>query len=170
VQRGSLKTLELVKAYSVPVRDERARELVTWYLRTLQKAIDMIWDNIEWEYRFPKLVRKGRRLTVITGLKIRIPMIPKDKVFEKMLRNMLMKDNPYASHWVDAVIRTAYSIMESWRKRYLEGGRKEKKPRMRGFPHSYDPEDSMKAELWAGVTPSGRSPVIWAPIKKALRQ
>jgi hypothetical protein len=24
-----------------------------------------------------------------------------------------MKDNPYAAHWVDAVIRTAYSIMEN---------------------------------------------------------
>jgi putative transposase len=32
-----------------------------------------------------------------------------------------MKDNPYAAHWVDAVIRKAYSIMKSWRKRYLRG-------------------------------------------------
>jgi hypothetical protein len=30
-----------------------------------------------------------------------------------------------------------------------------------GFPHSYEPEEVMKVELWVGVTLSGRSPVIW---------
>jgi hypothetical protein len=29
--------------------------------------------------------------------------------FKKRLRNELMKDNPYATHWVDAVTRTAIS-------------------------------------------------------------
>jgi putative transposase len=42
-----------------------------------------------------------------------------------------MKDNPYAAHWVDAVIRKAYSIMESWRKRYLRGRARKIKPRIR---------------------------------------
>jgi putative transposase len=42
-----------------------------------------------------------------------------------------MKDNPYASHWVDAVIRTAYSIMENWRKRYLKGRARKIKPKIR---------------------------------------
>ncbi len=46
-------------------------------------------------------------------------MIPGDKEFRKMLREVLIRDNPYASHWVDSVTRTAYSISESWRKRYL---------------------------------------------------
>ena len=32
-----------------------------------------------------------------------------------------MRNNPYASQWIDAAIRTAYSIIESWRKRYLKG-------------------------------------------------
>jgi hypothetical protein len=27
----------------------------------------------------------------------------------------------------------------------------------------------MKVELWVGVTPSGRSPVIWIPMKRVLR-
>ncbi|MDT7888859.1 MAG: hypothetical protein RQ885_07775 [Desulfurococcales archaeon] len=27
----------------------------------------------------------------------------------------------------------------------------------------------MKVELWVGVTPSGRSPVIWIPMKGILR-
>jgi hypothetical protein len=38
--------------------------------------------------------------------------------------------------------------------------------RMRGFPHSNDPEEAVKGELWAGVTPSGWSPVIWIPMKR----
>ena len=41
--------------------------------------------------------------------------------------------------------------------------------KMRGFPHSSDPEEAVKGELWAGVTPSGRSPVTWAPMKGVLR-
>ena len=52
------------------------------------------------------------------------------------------------------------------RRRYLEGKRRRKRrARMRGFPHSNEPEVSMMVELWVGVTPSGRSPVIWIPMK-----
>ena len=38
--------------------------------------------------------------------------------------------------------------------------------KMRGFPHSNDPEEIMKGELWAGVTQSGWSPVTWIPVKR----
>jgi hypothetical protein len=34
----------------------------------------MIWDNIEWRYCFQELVRKGKKLVVIRGLKMRIPI------------------------------------------------------------------------------------------------
>jgi hypothetical protein len=51
--------LELVRAYSVPIRDDRVWELITWYVKAMQNAIDMIWDNIEWRYSFPELVRRG---------------------------------------------------------------------------------------------------------------
>ena len=37
---------------------------------------------------------------------------------------------------------------------------------MRGFPHSNEPEKTMMEELWVGVTLSGRSPVIWIPMKR----
>ncbi|MGC8983486.1 MAG: hypothetical protein ACP5KA_07045 [Desulfurococcaceae archaeon] len=55
------------------------------------------------------------------------------------------------------------------RKKYLEGGGKGKKPKMRGLSHSYDPDASMTVELWVGVTPSGRKPMMWAPMKGALK-
>jgi putative transposase len=35
----------------------------------------------------------------------------------------------------------------------------------RGDPRSNEPEEAMKVELWVGVTPSGRSPAIWIPMK-----
>ena len=35
-----------------------------------------------------------------------------------------------------------------------------------GFPHSNDPEETMKGELWVGVTQSGQSPVAWIPMKR----
>ena len=50
------------------------------------------------------------------------------KSFKKKLRDELLRDCPYARHWVDAVIRTAYSVMESWRKRYLKGRARKVKP------------------------------------------
>jgi putative transposase len=72
-----LKILELVRAYSVPIRDDRVSKLITWYIRALQRALDLIWDYIEWRYSFQELVRKGKKLVVIRGLKVRIPIIPK---------------------------------------------------------------------------------------------
>ena len=89
--------LELVRAYSVPIRDDRVRRLITWYVEALQNAIDIIWDNIEWRYSFPELVRKGKKLVVIRGLKMRVPVIPRDRAFKKRLREELMKDDPYAA-------------------------------------------------------------------------
>jgi putative transposase len=53
------------------------------------------------------------------------------------------------------------------RRRYLEGKRRGKrKTSMREFPHSNEPEISMKVELWVGVTQSGWSPAIWIPVKR----
>jgi putative transposase len=115
----------------VPIRDDKVSKLITWYIRALQNAIDMIWDNIEWRYSFPKIVRKGKKLVVIRGLKMHVSIIPRDRAFKKRLREELMKDNPYTAHWVDSAIRTVYSIMESWRKRYLRGRARKIKPRIR---------------------------------------
>jgi putative transposase len=92
-----LKILELVRAYSVPIRDDRVSKLITWYIRALQRALDLIWDYIEWRYSFPELVRKGKKLVVIRGSKMRVPIIPKNRAFKKRLREELMKDNPYAA-------------------------------------------------------------------------
>jgi len=121
VQRNSLVIREDVKAYSVKFEDERVKELITWYKITLQRAIDEIWNNITWKYDF-KNYKMGKHA------KVKVPVIPKSKEFKRKLRDKLMASNPYASHWVDAVIRTAYSIIESWKKRYVKGKAKKRKP------------------------------------------
>ena len=71
----------------------------------------MIWDGIEWKKK------KNRP----------IPITPKSKEFKRTLRNQLLKDWNYASHYVDSAIKTAYSILNSWRRNYIKGGGKEKK-------------------------------------------
>ena len=128
---GSLKTLEQVRMYSVPVSDSRVRELITWYLQALQRAVDIIWENIEWRYAFPKVERRSGKLKVTTQYKVKVPELPRSSAFKKKLRDELLRNCPYAKHWVDSVIRTAYSIMESWRKRYVKGRARKVKPKVR---------------------------------------
>jgi len=110
--------------YTVPFEDNRVKELISWYVDELQEAIDIIWSNITWRYDFKKY-RKGH------ATKVKTPEIPKSNEFKKMMRDELLKDNSYASHWVDAVIRTAYSIMDSWKKKYNKGKAKKAKPRIK---------------------------------------
>ena len=119
-----LRRAERVRMYSIPFEDNRVKELITWYIRALQKAIDIIWDNTTWKYDIKNFRRKRH-------VKVKVPVIPKSAKFKRELRNVLMKDNPYAKHYVDAIIRTAYSIMDSWRKRYAKGMARKRKPRVK---------------------------------------
>ena len=43
---------ETVRMYSVPFRNEKVSQLISWYVETLQKCIDIIWEGIEWRYDF----------------------------------------------------------------------------------------------------------------------
>ena len=125
-----LKTLEQVRMYSVPVSDPRVGELITWYLKALQRAVDIVWESMEWRYVLPKVERRGGKLRVATPYKVKVPELPRSSAFKKRLMDELLKECPYAKHWVDSVIRTAYSIMGSWR-RYLKGRARRARPRVR---------------------------------------
>jgi hypothetical protein len=37
------------------------------------------------------------------------------------------------------------------------------------LPHSDDPEEVVKGELWVGVVPSGWSPVTWILVREVSR-
>ncbi|OYT30508.1 MAG: transposase [Thermofilum sp. ex4484_82] len=107
VQRNSY----MIVSYKVR-HNHDVREFLSSYRYLLQRAIDIIWDNIEWK-------KKRNRL---------IPIIPKSKEFKRALRNQLLKDWNYASHYVDSAIKTAYSILNSWRRNYIKGRRGRNKP------------------------------------------
>jgi len=107
VQRNSYR----IVSYKVR-HDYDISEFLSSYRYLLQRAIDIIWDSIEWK-------KKRNRL---------IPIIPKSKEFKRTLRNQLLKDWNYASHYVDSAIKTAYSILSSWRRNYIKGKRGRNKP------------------------------------------
>jgi len=102
------------------------------YRNLLQKAIDIIWDNIDWierEQRNCYLIKQGRRkIKKYYYIKRLIPLIPKSREFKRGLRNILLENWNYASHYVDSAIKTTYSILKSWRRSYLKGRRKRRKP------------------------------------------
>jgi len=91
MSRGLLKILELVRAYSVPIRDDRVSKLITWYVKALQNAIDIIWDSIKWRYCFQELVRRGKKLVVIRGSKVMIPIFRGIELLRKGLEKSLWR-------------------------------------------------------------------------------
>jgi len=107
VQRNSYRIVSYKVKHGYDVRD-----FLSSYKYLLQRAIDIIWDNIEWK-------KKKNRI---------IPIIPKSKEFKRNLRNQLLKDWNYASHYADSAIKTAYSILNSWRRNYIKGKRSKNKP------------------------------------------
>jgi len=83
------------------------------YLAILNAVIKDIWSTIEWkEWRIPG--KKQKRL---------FPNYRKDNAFKRALRDKYLKDWEYAAHWVDSALKTAFSIMRSWRKNYNRGRR-----------------------------------------------
>ena len=107
MQRNSYRIVSYKVKHGYDVRD-----FLSSYKYLLQRAIDIIWDNIEWK-------KKKNRI---------IPIIPKSKEFKRNLRNQLLKDWNYASHYADSAIKTAYSILNSWRRNYIKGKRSKNKP------------------------------------------
>ncbi|EZQ11535.1 hypothetical protein CM19_00890 [Candidatus Acidianus copahuensis] len=112
---------EIIRAYKLPLKDERLKPFIDFYLTLVRKALQEIWENT----RIEKLNKNGKK-------RVRVKItIPKDKEFKKKLRDKLEEiNNKYASHWVDSAIRTAYSIMKIWRKRAIKGKAKIRMPRI----------------------------------------
>lgn len=88
------------------------------YRLLLQKAIDIIWENMEWIERRQRNYyiarQEWRRIKKYYYVKRVIPIIPKSREFKRNLRNELLKDWSYTSHYVDSAIKVAYSILNSW--------------------------------------------------------
>jgi putative transposase len=92
------------------------------YNRILNAMIDETWDNIKW-IKKPKKGSKQERV---------FPSIP-DYSFKKSMRDAFLATWTYAAHWIDSAIKTAFSIINSWKKNYNKGRRKRHKPVVKRF-------------------------------------
>ncbi|ACX72241.1 transposase, IS605 OrfB family [Methanocaldococcus vulcanius M7] len=119
---------EIVLTYKVK-HNHDLKNLPYEFIKTSQRAVDVIWENIDWKEKIVKhrykIGKKKYKYYTTTRL---IPEIPKDNDFKKALRNYLLKGWEFASHYVDGAIKTAYSAIESWKSNYLNGKRKRNKP------------------------------------------
>jgi putative transposase len=88
------------------------------YSAVLNLMIKDIWDTIEWEEK-PIKGKKQKRI---------IPHYKKDKVIKSILRNRYLENWEYTAHWVDSALKTAYAILDSWKKNYNNGRRKRNCP------------------------------------------
>jgi putative transposase len=88
------------------------------YISVLNSMIHDIWETIEWQEK-PIDGKKQKRI---------IPYYKKDKAIKSILRNRYLENWEYSNHWVDSALKTAYAILDSWKKNYNKGRRKRNCP------------------------------------------
>jgi len=81
-----------------------------------------IWKHIVWT----KKKIKGKNQYRI------LPSLP-DYSFKKKMRDFFLQNWKYTRHWIDSAIKTAFSIIKSWKKNYVRGRRTRKQPKVRRF-------------------------------------
>ncbi|EHP83724.1 IS200/IS605 family accessory protein TnpB-related protein [Methanotorris formicicus] len=118
---------EIVLTYKVK-HNYDLKDLPTEFIKIAQKAVDIIWKNIDWkETEVKHRYKVGNKYKYYKTIRL-IPKIPKDKDFKRELRNYLLNGWKFASHYVDGAIKVSYSTIESWKSNYMEGIRSRKKP------------------------------------------
>ncbi|PSN94193.1 hypothetical protein B9Q06_09895, partial [Candidatus Marsarchaeota G2 archaeon ECH_B_2] len=112
----------MLKSYSLKHEcGEELQPLLRAYRDLVNQILEELWGALEWEKR--KLPRK-KQWRLLPKYKVDIH----SKEYRRKLRDRLLADWPYAAHWVDSAIKTAYSILKSWRKNYVKGYRKRRRP------------------------------------------
>ena len=112
----------MLKSYSL--KHERGDELLPLleaYRQAVNSVLEELWENVEWKKR---KVNGKKQWRLLPKFKVDIH----SREYRKKLRDSLLEDWPYAAHWVDSAMKTAYSIFRSWRKNYVKGDRKRNKP------------------------------------------
>jgi len=100
---------------------EELEPLLREYRDAVNQILEELWSHIEWEKR---KVNGKRQWRLLPKYKVDIH----SKEYKKKLRDSLLEGWPYAAHWVDSAIKTAYSILKSWRKNYVKGHRRRRRP------------------------------------------
>ena len=115
----------MLRSYSLQhERGEELLPLLLAYRDAVNKILEELWNSIEWEKRKIPGKKQWRLLP-----KYKVDMHSKE--YRRRLRDSLLEDWPYAAHWVDSAIKTAYSILKSWRKNYVKGDRRRRRPTAR---------------------------------------
>jgi putative transposase len=71
-----------------------------------------IWASMRWR----EVKVKGKKQSRL------LPLYSKDNSFKRRMRgHKYLKDWSYSAHWVDSALKTAFSMMDSWRKNYVKG-------------------------------------------------
>jgi putative transposase len=81
-----------------------------------------IWGQIVWT---KKKIRGKNQYRIL-------PTIP-DYSFKKALRDVNLQQWNYTRHWIDSAIKTAFSIIKSWKKNYMRGKRTRTQPVVKRF-------------------------------------
>ncbi len=120
--------MKIVLTYRM-MHEWNIEQLLKGYQRVLQCVIDEIWKNTAWQEKKVKhrYSLDSERYKYYETARL-IPYFPKTNEFKRSLRNELLVGWVFANHYVDSAIKTAYSILASWRANYLNGTRKRKKP------------------------------------------
>jgi putative transposase len=100
---------------------EEVESLLRAYNRILNSMLKDIWMSIRWK----KVKINGKDQFRL------LPVYSKDNQFKRCLRDKYLKAWVYSAHWVDSALKTAFSMMDSWRKNYVKGYRKRKCPKAR---------------------------------------
>ncbi|MBS7612317.1 hypothetical protein KEJ27_09005 [Candidatus Bathyarchaeota archaeon] len=103
-----------VRAYSIPHTFD-VDGLIEDYMHVLNAILNDLWSAITWKRRVKRL----------------IPFLKKDKDFRKSLRDKYLSEWVYSKHYIDSAMKQAYSVLESWRKRYLRGKAGRNRPELR---------------------------------------
>ncbi|PSN91397.1 hypothetical protein B9Q03_04260 [Candidatus Marsarchaeota G2 archaeon OSP_D] len=112
----------MLKSYSLKhERGDELEPLLRAYRDVVNQTLEELWSHIEWEKR---KVKGRKQWRLLPKYKVNIH----SKEYKKELRDSLLQDWPYAAHWVDSAIKTAYSLLKSWRKNYVKGDRKRRRP------------------------------------------
>ena len=112
----------MLKSYTLQHEcGEELEPLLRAYRDAVNQILEELWSHIEWEKRKVKGKRQWRLLPKYT-------VDIHSKEYRKKLRDSLLQEWPYAAHWVDSAIKTAYSILKSWRKNYVKGHRRRRRP------------------------------------------
>jgi putative transposase len=111
----------MIKTYTLS-HDLHLDQFFLDYNHVLNDIISETWNNIKWIEK-PKKNSKQKRI---------FPSIP-SYAFKKAMRDEFLVNWEYAAHWIDSAIKTAFSIINSWKKNYNKGRRKQNKPMVKRF-------------------------------------